>query len=108
MNEEQPVEDPQVLQQEFIQKQRDAALSDPELPKLYCNGFIVSVGTGDVFFVLKLNETPVAILNVSYTVAKTLAQKLSSAIANLEDRTGNSIMTTDDVTTKMLGGDNHD
>ena len=108
MDQEELMEDPQVLHQQKVQKQMDDALNNPELPRLYCNGFIVSIGTGDLFLALKLNETPIAVLNISYTVAKTLAQKVGTAIANLEDRTGNSIMTTEDIAMKLVKDADHD
>ena len=77
------------------------AINNNELPHLYCNGFTVTLTTSDVLLVLKLNDAPVAVLNTSYTVAKTLAGKLGNAIVILEDRTGNTIMTTEEVDTKL-------
>ena len=47
--------------------------------------------------VLERNGHPVAVLNVSYTVAKTLSMLLGNAIANLEELSGHPIMTTTEV-----------
>ncbi len=73
------------------------ALNDPEVPKIYANGFSNGLGVGDVTIVFQLGLKPVAMVNVSFTVAKTLAQKINSMILNLENDTGNTIMTTDEI-----------
>ncbi|MCP4683058.1 MAG: hypothetical protein GY864_12050 [Desulfobacterales bacterium] len=86
----------------IFQEQIESALADENLPRIYFNGFITSLATGDVFIVLKQNEKPVAILNVSHIVAKSLATKLANIIALLEEKTGSTIMTTDDVLRKLV------
>ena len=73
------------------------ALQVPGIPRIYFNGFAMAVGTGDTILVLKNCEEPVAILNASYTVAKTLVEKLGAGISTLEEVSGNTIMTTDEV-----------
>lgn len=47
--------------------------------------------------VLERNGHPVAVLNVSYTVAKTLSMLLGDAIARLEKVSGHPIMTTTEI-----------
>lgn len=78
---------------EFI----DNAVRSNDVPHIYFNGFVNSISTGDVLLVLKSNERPVAVLNASYTLAKTLVEKLGELVTALETRTDNTIMTTDDV-----------
>lgn len=68
-----------------------------DIPKLSFNGIITTVGTGDVMIVLEQNSQPVAILNASYTVAKTLSVMLGNAITLLEELSGNQIMTTNEI-----------
>jgi hypothetical protein len=68
------------------------------IPSFYFNGFANSIGTGDVSLVLTLDAKPVLTLNASYTVAKTLAIKLAQIIQILENTTGQSIMTVDQIT----------
>ena len=68
-----------------------------DIPKLSFNGIITTVGTGDVMIVLEQNSQPVAILNASYTVAKTLSVMLGNAITQLEELSGNQIMTTNEI-----------
>lgn len=79
-----------------------------DVPKIYFNGFGNALGSGDVVIVLQCNNKPVAVLNASYTVTKTLAIKLAELISNLERETGNTIMTTFDVDSKLqerIGGE---
>lgn len=76
------------------------------VPKLYGNGFVISLGTGDVMLLLKRNEQPVAVINLSYTVAKTLVEKLGALVARLEQDTAHTIMTTDYVTEKLQEREN--
>jgi len=67
------------------------------VPQLYANGFANTLGVGDVVLVLERNDQPVAILNLSYTVAKTLSLSLSRIVALLEERSNREIMTTHDI-----------
>jgi len=43
------------------------ALSSPNTPKLYVNGFVTGQTQADVFVVLQLNGNPTAVLNMSFT-----------------------------------------
>ncbi len=83
--------------QERIQK----ALDNKEIPNIHFNGFVTSLGTGDVLIVLERNGRPIALLNTSYTTAKSLVEKLGGLITVLEQKTGNTIMTIDEITAKM-------
>lgn len=78
-------------------KEIEESLALTDIPKIYANGFSLSAGTGDVVIVLKKNNQPTAILNLSFTIAKTLASKLGNTINVVEKITGNSIMTTDQI-----------
>lgn len=82
-------------------QQIEGALQKPDIPALYFNGFSNVLGTGDVLIVLTRNGAPLAVLNASYTVAKTFAMKLQDIIANLENATGNTVMTVDEVEQKI-------
>lgn len=88
---------------EQIEEQIKNALADVEIPNIYFNGFINSVGMGDVMLVLTRSGKPVATLNMSYTLAKTLAEKLGGVVATIEQKSGNTIMTTDDIKRFFLG-----
>ena len=71
------------------------AITNPEVAKLYANGFIASFGNADMSLVFQRNGKPEAILNLSYTLAKTLSEKLLKMVKSLEDMTENEIMTTE-------------
>lgn len=73
-----------------------------DIPHIYFNGFAVAIGAGDLTMVLERNNVPVATLNLSFTEAKTLAQKLGGLVALLEEKSGNTIMTTDDIGSYLL------
>jgi hypothetical protein len=75
----------------------EKAVTDPSLPHLYFNGFTAALGNGDITVLLVQSGLPIATLNMSFTMAKTMGQKLHDVIANLEARSGNHIMTTDDI-----------
>jgi hypothetical protein len=64
---------------------------------LYFNGFAIAIGAGDVVCTLLRNGTPVLTVNASYTVAKTLAEGLADTIRQLEEKTGQKIMTVNKV-----------
>jgi len=73
------------------------ANKNQDIPKIYSNAFSCSIGTGDVVILFQRAEVPVGMVNMSYTVAKTLAIKLQGLITFLEQKSGKSIMTTDDI-----------
>lgn len=79
------------------------AIQNSEIPKLYANGVLVGTGLSDVLLILEQNGQSIATLNLSYTMAKTLAIELSSAISTLEKQSDNTIMTFNDVQ-RFLGG----
>lgn len=89
-----------------LDKRLNEALKDPQVQRIYANGFINALGIGDVMILLQNSKKPIAVLNLSYTVAKTLAIKLGALISQLEDSTGNTIMTTDDIDRSMSKGGN--
>ena len=49
---------------------------EADIPHIYSNGFSVVLGTGDVIILLKKMGHDIATLSLSYTVAKTLSEKL--------------------------------
>ena len=75
--------------QKLLEKQLKEVLDSPEIERIYANGFILSIGVGDIVILLKHSEKSL-ILNLSYTVAKTLAIKLGTLISQLEEKTNNT------------------
>jgi hypothetical protein len=80
------------------------AMESEEVGSTYFNGFTLTVGAGDVALILTLNGKPTRVLNCSFTVSKTLAEILSEAIQGLENASGNTIMTTDNINEALKKG----
>jgi hypothetical protein len=78
-----------------------------QIPQIYFNGFLSALTTGDVQLVLERNGVPVAVLNVSYTVAKTLGVAIGALISNLEGATKRTIMTSSDIQQALTGGEDN-
>ena len=84
-----------------IEDRAKIAMLSEDIPKLYINGFITFFSQADMGLVLEQNDKPTAIINMSYTLAKTLVEKLGNTIRDFEDKTGNIIMTTEYIAHKM-------
>ncbi len=82
--------------QEEKNKMLSMSLSS-DVPEIYFNGFTNALGLSDVLITLQRNGKPVANLNASYTVVKTLAIMLNDLVQTLETKTGNTIMTVPDI-----------
>lgn len=83
------------------QQRMQNALSD-DVPKIYVNGFGVTATLGDIMVLLEANGRAVGVLNMSYTVATTLAARLHALLAAFEERTGRPMLTIDAVA-ELLG-----
>ncbi len=79
-----------------------------EAPHIYFNGFSATLGAGDVILVLLRQGRQVGVLNMSYTMAKTLAEKMNTLVDILESKTGQQIMTSDFVAQKLEEEDEDD
>jgi hypothetical protein len=78
------------------------ALESTNLPEFYANNFVVNLGTGDVMLIMNRNNKQVAMVQMSYTVAKSLSEALAGLIKKLEDRTDSKIMTSKFIASRML------
>jgi predicted KAP-like P-loop ATPase len=86
------------MEKDKIQK----AIQSSDIEKVYFNGFSTSIGVGDILITLFKNGEPIKLLNTSFTVAKTLAIKLNEAVQIVEEKTGNTIMTSDFIQSKLV------
>jgi hypothetical protein len=68
--------------QEQVTQERLARGMDVSVPQIYFNGFVSTMSSGDVLTVLERNGKPVVVLNMSYTVAKTLAISLGQLVSS--------------------------
>ena len=71
------------------------ALIDSSIQKIYANGFALGMTNADVQIVLNLFGRPEAVLSLSYTLAKTLSEKLKVLVGEWEQKTGSTLQTTD-------------
>lgn len=85
-----------------INQQRFSNAQEAGVPALYFNGFANALTNGDVVTVLEVNGQPIATLNMSFTMAKTLAVSLAQVISELENATKRDILTTHEIA-KSLG-----
>jgi hypothetical protein len=85
-----------------------ASLASPT-PQIYLNGFALAQSLADVTIVAQTNGNPSAVLNMSFTTAKSLAIELDKIIKTFEEITGHTLLTMEDIKTKMaaIKGDPH-
>jgi hypothetical protein len=77
-------------------EQKAPILVPVQADSIYINGFAAGINTGDIYVVLQRNGANVGVLNMSYTVAKSLGAALDEIIKSLERRSGREIMTSSD------------
>lgn len=68
-----------------------------EAPFLYANGFVNGLGLTDAYIVLQANARPVAVINLTMSVAKTLGQNLLAMIASYEQQTNQTVPTIEEL-----------
>ena len=68
-----------------------------DIPHIYVTGFVNAGTNADVLVLLKQNNRDMAILNLSYSAAKTLCQKLTELVDAFEGKTSSKIMTLDEI-----------
>lgn len=86
-----------LIDEQSLAEELKAALASPEVPHVYVNGFANMLTNSDVVMLLRCYGSVVAVLSMSYTTAKTMAQKLSEVAEGLEQATGQTIVTSDSV-----------
>lgn len=67
------------------------------VPIVYSNGFITTIGAADVSILMLLDGSPAIKLHLSYTSAKTLMEMLNKAVSALEKATSHKIMISSEV-----------
>lgn len=93
---------------EIVKEDLIHALGNQDLEEIYFNGFTISLGNADVVIILKRNERPIATLNASYTIAKTLAEKLGNLVAGFETTIDTTVLTTDNINIKLSEQDDEE
>ncbi len=82
---------------EAVVKRMEAIFQNPNITKVYANSFKTGYSISDVYVILERNGQPDAVLNMSYTCAKSLQLSLGRVIAELEHQTKHSIMVIGDI-----------
>ncbi len=80
---------------------RIEAAFNSDVPQLYCNAFSCGISTGDIVVAFERNGKPVGVLNMSYTVAKTLGASLCELLEQFEAATDRTMLTTRQVDEAM-------
>lgn len=75
----------------------DKALADASVPHHYANGFTNGSSSADVVILFERAGTPVATVNMSFALAKTLAQRLGQLVIEIEGAIGTEIPSTDTI-----------
>jgi hypothetical protein len=91
-----------------IKKTIKEAMESEHIINIYGNGFICINSNADVVIIIKKNQKSEAIINLSYTTAKTLCEKLGQLIRDFEKTTGNTIMTINVIADKQKGSTGND
>jgi hypothetical protein len=78
------------------------AIESEEVIKIYANGFANFFTNSDIGLIFSRNNKPIALLNISLTLAKTLAEKLGQMIHDFEKNTDGKILTTSDIEENFL------
>jgi hypothetical protein len=82
---------------ESVQAFLQAGFELPADRKFYFNGILTATSPVDVIFVLLQNNQPVALLNTTREVAKTLAGNIQAQMDQFETQTDQHILTTDEL-----------
>ena len=72
-----------------------------DLFHVYANGFTIAHSNSDTSLILQRSGKPVAIIDLTYGVAKTLVQKLGRLIVEIEEKTKVPVLTTDEMATRL-------
>jgi len=76
--------------------------------QLYANSFVIGMSNSDLFVVFQRFGKPVGVVNLSYTLAKTLAQRVGGLISEFEQSIDQNILTTDRIDEAMQPKDKSD
>lgn len=73
-----------------------------DVPRIYLDGFVMNLSHGGVGIVLECNNIPVGVLNMSFELAKTLGEGLTSSIERLEHHSEYQIMTVSEIDSALV------
>lgn len=76
-------------------------ITGKQTPEIYANGFSVAHGNADIVLILQRNGVNVQVVNMSFTLAKTLSQIVGSVIDRIEIDGNFKIKTTKELDQSM-------
>ncbi len=74
-----------------------------DIPIHYFNGFEIGFGNADFTITFKLDNRQTCAFKGSYTIVKTLSQKLATTFNQFEEIVGRPMLTSDEVLTALQG-----
>ena len=83
--------------QKITQNAFEEAMNNPNVPKIYANGFHLGFNDTDNILLLNHNGKPSIVLSLPYTVAKTLLQQLGKNISDVEKQLGHEFPTMEEM-----------
>ena len=78
-----------------------AVLNNTQVQKLYINRTLVGNTASDMFVIAQSTGTPPTVIQLSFNTAKTLATDILGMISQLENQTGQKILSIKDVQETM-------
>lgn len=86
---------------EDLTKKIQEAIESESVSKFYANGFINAYHLADIIIIFKRNGKNEVAINMSYTTAKSFAEKINALITDFERRTEHEIMTIDTIKERL-------
>lgn len=87
-------------------EQRHQAALEADVPEIYFNGFINGLNSADITVALERNGKPAAVLNMSFTIAKTFAIALLTTVGQVEDLAKREMLTTHELEALLTAANN--
>lgn len=87
----------EAAQLEAVKASLTRVYQDLGVQRIYTNGFALAIGNADMHVVLQLHTQPIAILSMSFTLAKTLHARLGQMVSDFESKVERPMLTTDEV-----------
>lgn len=74
-----------------------AAMMNPNLPRIYANGFTLGISASEVGIILQINNTPIAIIDLAFPTAQSLVKNVAQLIEAYERATETRVKTPEEL-----------
>jgi hypothetical protein len=92
---------PEELKKLLQPQQIQAALQNPNLARVYTNGFAIGLTASDISLVLNINAHPQVVVDMTWAVAKQMSKEIGEAVSAYESATGVPIRTNKEMVEPM-------